>query len=62
MELYASQRIIEDLEGMKAATEMENLGLHSKIKTSGSDEEREMFEAEIERLRLEVEEMTVKAV
>lgn len=53
--------MIEDLEGMKAATEMENLGLHSKIQTAGSDEEKEIFEVEIERLRLEVEEWTAKA-
>jgi hypothetical protein len=42
---------------MKAATEMENLGLHSKIRSSEVNDEREQYEHEIEKLRLEVEQL-----
>lgn len=36
---------------------MENLGLHSKIKSSEVDDERGQYEHEIEKLRLEVDQL-----
>jgi hypothetical protein len=39
---------------------MENLGLHSKIRSSEVNDEKEQYEHEIEKLRLEVEQLRGK--